>query len=67
MHIGFFVWEFRPHLVGGLGVYATEITKKFAQKGHKVSVFTFNPENKLPVIEKSKGIEIFRPKILTSS
>jgi len=67
MHIGFFVWEFRPHLVGGLGVYATEITKKFAQKGHKVSVFTFNPENKLPAIEKSKGIEIFRPKILTSS
>jgi hypothetical protein len=38
--IAFFVWEFYPELVGGLGTYAIEITRKFIELCHDVSVFS---------------------------
>ena len=66
MKLGFFVWEFYPKLVGGLGTYAIEITKKFEELGHEVSVFTLN-DGSLPTREEWNGIEIHRPLILDAS
>ncbi|MEM4713797.1 MAG: glycosyltransferase [Candidatus Bathyarchaeia archaeon] len=43
MRIGFFVWEYPPQIVGGLGTYAEYITREFVQLGHDVTVFTLNP------------------------
>ncbi|MEM3361376.1 MAG: hypothetical protein QXV85_09270 [Candidatus Bathyarchaeia archaeon] len=42
MRIGFFVWEYPPQIVGGLGTYAEYITREFVQLCHDVSVFTLN-------------------------
>src|SRR3989337_1484098 len=42
MRIGFFVWEYPPSFVGGLGTYAENITQEFLDIGHDVSVFTLN-------------------------
>jgi glycosyltransferase involved in cell wall biosynthesis len=66
MNIGFFVWEFWPRLVGGLGSYALEMTKKYIEMGHNVYVFTMN-DGKLPTSEKWDSIYIHRPLTLDSS
>lgn len=66
MKIAFFVWEYWPRLVGGLGTYAIEITKKFEELGHEVTVFTLN-EGNLKTLEKWNGIEIHRPMLVDSS
>jgi len=66
MKIAFFVWEYWPRLVGGLGTYAIEITKKFEEFGHEVTVFTLNDGN-LKTLEKWNGIEIHRPMLVDSS
>lgn len=66
MNISFFVWEFYPRLVGGLGSYAIEITKKFKEMGHNVVVFTLN-EGNLNTREEWNGIEIHRPRIVNMS
>jgi glycogen(starch) synthase len=66
MRIAFFCWEFWPRLVGGLGTYAIEITKKFVEIGHEVTVFTLN-DGTLPTKDNWNGIEIHRPMILDSS
>ncbi|MDT7858783.1 MAG: glycosyltransferase family 4 protein [Candidatus Aenigmarchaeota archaeon] len=66
MRIAFFCWEFWPRLVGGLGTYAIEITKKFVEMGHEVTVFTLN-DGFLPTKDYWNGIEIHRPMILDSS
>ena len=65
MRIAFFCWEFWPRLVGGLGTYAIEITKKFIELGNEVTVFTLN-DGALPTKEIWNGIEIHRPLILDS-
>ena len=63
MKIAMFVYEFPPKIIGGLGTYASEITRQFILKGHDVSVFTMNDdEGSLPVRELWRGIEIHRPK-----
>lgn len=36
MKIAFFVLEYPPALVGGLGTYAQYITREFTRKGHEV-------------------------------
>lgn len=61
MRIAYFVWEYPPRLVGGLGTYAAEITKKFVELGHELTVFTMNDEGKLKTREESSGIAIHRP------
>ena len=66
MKIAFFVWEFWPRLVGGLGTYAIGITKKYIELGHEVTVFTLN-DGSLPTVESWNGIEIHRPLIVDSS
>jgi glycogen(starch) synthase len=62
VRIGFFVWEYPPVLVGGLGTYASYIARQFVEIGHDVSVFTLNPGN-LPVREIVGGVEVHRPMI----
>jgi glycosyltransferase involved in cell wall biosynthesis len=56
------VYEYPPRIVGGLGTYAAEITRKFVLLDHDVSVFTMNDDTgSLPTRELWRGIEIHRP------
>ena len=66
MRIAFFVWEYPPKLVGGLGTYAENITRKFVELGHDVSVFTLNTGS-LPTREIMKGVEVHRPMVADAS
>jgi len=44
------VYEYPPKIVGGLGTYAAEITRKFVLMDHDVTVFTMNDdEGSLPI------------------
>jgi glycogen(starch) synthase len=62
MKIAVLVYEYPPKIVGGLGTYTAEITRKFVLLGHDVTVFTMNDdEGSLPTRELLRGIEIHRP------
>jgi glycosyltransferase involved in cell wall biosynthesis len=62
MKMAVFVYEYPPKIVGGLGTYAAEITRKFVLLGHDVAVFTMNDDvGSLPTRELWRGIEIHRP------
>ncbi len=62
MKIASLVYEYPPKIVGGLGTYAAEITRKFVLMGHDVTVFTMNDDQgSLPTRELFRGIEIHRP------
>ena len=62
MKIAVFVYEYPPKIVGGLGTYAAEITRKFVLNDHDVTVFTMNDDaSSLPTREIWRGIEIHRP------
>jgi glycosyltransferase involved in cell wall biosynthesis len=63
MRIGFFVWEYPPRIVGGLGVYAENITRAMVTLGHDVSVFTVN-DGTLKTRETLKGIDVNRPMLV---
>jgi len=66
LRIVFFVWEYPPVLVGGLGTYAENITRKLVDFDHDVSVFTLNPGD-LPVREIIEGVEVHRPMIANAT
>jgi glycogen synthase len=66
LRICFFVWEYPPKLVGGLGTYAEYITREFVEMGHDVTVFTLNPGD-LKTREIIKGVEVHRPLIADAS
>ncbi len=61
-----FVWEFEPFLVGGLGVYAKDITKEFVKQGHEVYVFSFNRNNEFKNFEDRGRIKVFREPVFHS-
>ncbi len=61
MRIAYFVWEYSPRLVGGLGTYADEITRQFSAMGHEVVVFTMNDGDKLPTYGAIDETEVHRP------
>jgi glycogen(starch) synthase len=62
LKIALLVYEYPPKIVGGLGTYAAEITRKFVLLGHDVTVFTMNDDKgSLPTRELLRGIEIHRP------
>ncbi len=62
MKLSVLVYEYPPKIVGGLGTYAAEITRKFVLLGHDVTVFTMNDDARtLPTREIWRGIEIHRP------
>ena len=66
MRIGFFVWEYPPALVGGLGTYAEYVTREYVSMGNDVTVFTLNPGN-LKTREIMRGVEVHRPLIADAS
>lgn len=66
MRIGFFVWEYPPRLVGGLGTYAQYVTREYIRLGHNVTVFTLNP-GKLKTTEVLEGVNVERPMIVDAS
>ena len=66
MRIGFFVWEYPPAIVGGLGTYADYITREFVSMGNDVTVFTLNPGT-LKTRQVQKGVEVHRPLIADAS
>jgi len=62
MKLAVLVWEYPPKIVGGLGTYAAEITRKFVLEDNDVTVFTTNDDaGSLPTREIWRGIEIHRP------
>jgi len=66
LRIGFFVWEYPPRLVGGLGTYAEYMTRELVELGHDVSVFTLNPGD-LKTREIVRGVEVHRPLVTDAS
>ncbi len=66
MRIGFFVWEYPPRLVGGLGTYAANICPAILELGHDISVFTMN-DGTLKTREVLKGIDVNRPMLADGS
>jgi len=67
MKIVHFSWEYPPIIYGGLGTFATEITKKQIELEHDVTVFTFNKDNTLATSDQIDGVEVYRPKTLDFS
>jgi len=62
MKMAVLVYEYPPKIVGGLGTYAAEITRKFVLMDNDVTVFTMNDDaGNLPTREIWRGIEIHRP------
>src|SRR4030067_3011671 len=66
VRIAFFVWEYPPAIVGGLGTYAEYMTKEFISLGWDVCVYTLNPGNLKPR-EILGGVEVHRPIIVEAS
>lgn len=66
MKIGFFVWEYPPKLVGGLGTYAEYITQELVKQSHEVTVFTLN-QGELKTHEDYNGVNVQRPIITDAS
>ncbi len=59
--IAHFSWEFPPAIWGGLGTFATELTKQQIAQGHTVTVFAINYYNHLLPMEIQNGITVYRP------
>lgn len=60
MRIAFFVYEYPPAIVGGLGTYAQYITREFVRLGHDVVAFTMHRDG-LKTSEVVGGVEVHRP------
>jgi glycosyltransferase involved in cell wall biosynthesis len=60
MRIGFFVWEYPPRIVGGLGVYAQYMTRYMSRMGNGITVFTTNTGS-LKTSETIDGVDVHRP------
>jgi glycogen synthase len=67
MKIVHFSWEYPPVIYGGLGTFATEISKKQVEMNHDVTVFTLNRENALLTSDRINGVDVYRPKTLDMS
>lgn len=65
MRIAYFVWEYPPRMVGGLGTYASDLVERISRRDHEVTVFTLN-DGTLKTSETQNGIDIHRPKIVAS-
>ena len=66
MKIACFVDEFPPFFRGGLGTYATEISRKIIHKGHFLSVFSRNMGND-PTSDTWSGVDVHRPRLMKFS
>lgn len=59
MRIGFFIWEYPPRIVGGLGTYGENICPQMAKQGHEVTVFTLK-DSTLKIKEVINGVKVYR-------
>ncbi len=66
MRVAFFVWEYPPAIVGGLGTYAEYITEEFISLGWDGCVYTLNTGS-LKTREILGGVEVHRPLIVEAS
>lgn len=66
MRIGYFVCEYPPRIIGGLGTYAENICPAILDLGHDISVFTMN-DGTLKTREVLKGVDINRPMLVDGS
>ncbi|RZN44156.1 MAG: glycosyltransferase family 1 protein [Methanophagales archaeon ANME-1-THS] len=66
MRIGFFVAEYPPRTVSGVGLYAASICQALKNRGHVVSVFTMN-DGTLKVRETVQGVDVNRPLLVNGS
>jgi len=66
MRIGYFIWEYPPRIIGGLGTYAENICPAILNLGHDISVFTMN-DGTLKTREILKGIDVNRPMLVDGS
>jgi len=64
LSIAHFSWEYPPKIWGGLGTFATELTKKQTHFGHNVNVFAVNDGNKLKPEDTYNGVNVYRPKMV---
>jgi glycosyltransferase involved in cell wall biosynthesis len=64
LSVAHFSWEYPPKIWGGLGTFATELTKQQKNMGHNVSVFALNDKNRLKPFHEWNGIPVYRPKIV---
>ena len=61
MNIAHFCWEFPPIIWGGLGTFASEISKKQVSMGNEVTVFAINKNNEPARTDDYNGVSVFRP------
>lgn len=66
MRIGYFVWEYPPLVVAGLGTVAENICQQLVNHGHDVSVFSMN-DGTLKTRETVKGVDVNRPILVDGS
>jgi glycosyltransferase involved in cell wall biosynthesis len=66
MKIACFVDEFPPFFRGGLGTYASEISRQLIRKGHSLSVFSRNRGND-PTSDTWSGVDVHRPRLMKFS
>jgi glycosyltransferase involved in cell wall biosynthesis len=60
MEIVFFVYEFPPYIVGGLGTYAEYVTRELVRMGHDVTLFAMHTKD-APTRDIYMGVEVHRP------
>jgi len=60
METVFFVYEFPPYVIGGLGTYAEYMTRELVRMGHDVTVFSTHTKD-APTRDVYKGVEVHRP------
>jgi glycosyltransferase involved in cell wall biosynthesis len=56
----YFVYEYPPYIVGGLGTYAGYLTRELIRLGHDVTVLAMHTSN-TPTRDIHKGVEVHRP------
>jgi glycosyltransferase involved in cell wall biosynthesis len=56
----YFVSEYPPYIVGGLGTYAGYLTRELIRLGHDVTVLAMHTSN-TPTRDIHKGVEVHRP------
>jgi len=64
MRIAYFIWEYPPLIVGGLGTYASETVPRLEMFGNDIDVFTIN-DGTLRTSEKIENIDIHRPLMIS--
>ncbi len=63
MKIAYFVWEYPPLMVGGLGTYASQVAPRLAKFGNEITVFTLN-DGTLKTSEQVGDVMVNRPNII---